>query len=1527
MWNSLSESLSGYLNSSSRPPLDRSTVDPPQTPLPTAYERVATTTDLTDSAHRTDSPHTPDHSSRRLSPNTLSASGNQTMAGVLAAHPQFSVFKKSASQRSLAASPSDHSAESAVHENATSDEDQLEIIATPPLASPRSDADKRNHSSSSSSSSFNFSSLDGADLPSLNFGDHSSTGSLVAISPRASPNRSQSPPPSTLPHNETSTSGVRLVPDSPPSTSSSKRAEPLASSSNPNEFRRPSSSSSSSTRTPSRSSSSSSLSRSQSVARVGQFSPLSLCPSPLIGAPVLPPPPPHPVLPLEHTPEDVERLPLRRTSSIGILKPPRTPGTGRSVRFTASIIDHGEVSFEERDAQDQDDDDEDEEFEREEREESPSISHTQRSHKPQNDSHTLSRTESVSVLATVDQTESALDLSAITSRDSQVIAKGHSSFLDKLQEIIPSPDTSVVEVTQIAIDEHVSSEKQGSIQTSSSDATIILPTIPQDDQLDSLTTSVQNDSSISTLVIQPPHGNLSNLFDESNPCHLYQNSNTSISILGASTLGGIGGGGLGIMKDDFLVQKMEVVEEEAEEEIVADFDQATDPTTPRKSLKNEPAESYTPTRFVNEDEPQNDLPGSQSDSPEKATIQEFDGQSEIVPLASPTSKLVDPNYESPLTTRDHGTDNQSFYRRFMASRAQLGQSQTAMQEWNRLESGEKASPKEEQTLTEGIREGHSVYYSPLKSFQEEGGEEETGDEEAQIEQVLVQGGSFYELAQEQEEEEEEETYGGMVQSFLSPIVELSEPESTANSPIEELVASLKRSHASRPQPIPPLQPTFSQTTRRACSDNLANPATRARLSSHTELVPSTPESNSKIPRLRACQTTSFDLSSLAFTRVPGDVPAVSQQAQLIQELVSTQQTQLSTSNSQRGLLSNLVANLQEELERKDRIVNHLKQQVVEARREVEHVERIALESHHRRIDVDRANAASERERRKVLALEETARLLADELDTRLRDDSERRRRIDQELCQTRSELNSRIGQVRQGEIRLRHAQANQAKFEAQVKALQISEGDLRDQVRASREQVELVRTRWQVETEERDRTTRKLRGELFELKQNANHSLGRPEDEIESRIELEVQRRVEEVRARYEQETVLVKRELVLRDEALADLRAEIRTANESVLQVQGTVHEDRQQAELARAQAQTQLVAKEEELVRIEEFHSELQDELDETIVKLENSNLDRTRLIQSLDAKEIQLGQQQERCSTAIAAMRELEQAVIRIEAESVEKDAHLERLEKQVELQANTLEQRERVIADSEQQLSQLTRDKTALRSEKDRVVEVAEKLKRDSADREIRISKLKKRIAELDEDVFGLNIALDAKQQEASHWKRQMSQLKLELAQTSANSNAEAATPSIQSKSTKAATSTVRRFSTASASVLAGLDNHTLSRPATNRQETPLKKAAVSRRRSSIRSSVSTIASNLTVDQGPEETPSRPVNDRIVRRSTSSTSLQKTGSNLRARPIEFPELPPSLNSQSFNRRTSLDATSGMSKENQPIRVNAPREAVLV
>ena len=429
--------------------------------------------------------------------------------------------------------------------------------------------------------------------------------------------------------------------------------------------------------------------------------------------------------------------------------------------------------------------------------------------------------------------------------------------------------------------------------------------------------------------------------------------------------------------------------------------------------------------------------------------------------------------------------------------------------------------------------------------------------------------------------------------------------------------------------------------------------------------------------------------------------------------------------------------------------------------EVEEVERIALEWQENKNQppptIDR-----ERERRKVAALVETVQLLADELDARLRENGAGRKRIEGELERTRADLIQRSNELREGEIRLRHYESNRARAEEEVKRLKESGEEAREEARENKRQVEMLRARWKLEAEDRDRTTQRLREEVQELRQG---SLGGVE--MEDRIQQEVGRRVEEVKQELEREASIVKHELVLREETLADLRTQLRSANEGAHQAQTALESDRQQAELAFSDLSSRLASKEDELARLQESSSELQDEVDELTVKLEDAVIDRERLIRLLEARDVELVQQQDQCATAVDAMRELEEAVTRIEAESNVKDRELAKVKKELEMQKreseNVLEKRDGVLAESEKQVSRLRKERTMLEQEKEKVVALAEKLKRDSADREselkswfsssrsnvltqsflftVRISKLKKRIAELDEDVFGLNIALD------------------------------------------------------------------------------------------------------------------------------------------------------------------------------------------
>ena len=271
------------------------------------------------------------------------------MSGVLSAHPHFSVFRKSASATSLdelavttrgaSASPESAPGAAAPADFSMRDllDDEVETLATPPNQSPaaRKASPKGDRSGSSEASSFHLS-LDSAEMHSLNFGDQSS----LSLSPAASPSAAAAAPATRTPitASPAQTSGVRLVPDSPPTT-----------------------------RTPvprSRSTSAQSTGKMRSsvgpVQRV-QFSPISSCPSPLLSASTLPPPPPPPPAfadpstssalrasssraraerwsPLDDASRAADADAQSRAAS-GILKYPRTPGTGRSVRFTASVVE------------------------------------------------------------------------------------------------------------------------------------------------------------------------------------------------------------------------------------------------------------------------------------------------------------------------------------------------------------------------------------------------------------------------------------------------------------------------------------------------------------------------------------------------------------------------------------------------------------------------------------------------------------------------------------------------------------------------------------------------------------------------------------------------------------------------------------------------------------------------------------------------------------------------------------------------------------------------------------------------------------------------------------------------------------------------------------------------------------------------------------------------------------------------------------------------------------------------------------
>ncbi|GAA5850592.1 hypothetical protein JCM3766R1_001201 [Sporobolomyces carnicolor] len=1524
MWNSLSETLSSYLDPNHSQTGSTSTSGHDATrPLDTSRRRDERVTAVQDP------PHTPEQPTRLLlSPKSLSASGNQTMAGVLAAHPQFSVFRNANNSGSNDAS---RDVDLLLLERSRRRDDQDELLVET-LASPRREDhqqdplvvevphdDNNNKSSGSGSSSFHFSSLDGQDLGSLNFGDPSSSSSsaslVVGVSPR------QSPPPPQVVVELGMSQGVRLIPDSPPPPPPRAAAAAAISLSSSSTSSR---TAAAAARTPSRSSSrSSSLSRSQSVTRVGQFSPLSLCPSPLIGAPVLPPPPPRPVIIDDNDDEEEEeedrrqrlllrgqQQQLRRTSSI--LKLPRTPGTGRSVRFTESIIDYGHDGDEEE--EDDEADDEADEFECEE---SPSIlaAGSRHHHHHEQRDHDLSRgvggqsEQQQQVEDETNTTESGgglTDSSAIMSRrrpgggggqDSIVtVAGSSSSFLDKLKQVIPSPDVSLVTPAAAAgrPEQEEEAEKVSTITTTTAGEEGESTELDEDDAaagrngtairrqgeriVDTRTVTLssppvssnrsdgatrqegegEEDPSLSTITIQPTRNGSTTttaaqvmLFDESNPCP-FETTNISVSVLGCSSssstlttsvhggvgvggggfLVGGGGGGSSIVREIFALDVLtETVDEDEDDE-----DNMTDERGNRTEQRRSRAERISPMMAEagrRRCRTSNELGPPPSPASEDVTI------------VVPPLRGLEPDEEAAATTTTVVREGEgeagggegalaapppeqssSFYRRFMQSRASTGMSRTAAEELERLENGDKASPREPT--------------SRQHAHDDDEEEEEEGQERDQVERVLVQGGSFYEVAPTASEDTEDgnsmSTDPGELatRTYLSPIVELSEPESTTiDSPLL-IAAAVESSSSSRSQP--PCRQTDRTRTPAAA------PAAVAKVARGGGATLPPPLSTSKIPRPRNPTTTTF-FSSLQLAAADAVVPlnvarSLERQHVTVEELVSTQLDQIDLTKSQRSLLTSLVARLEREVEHRDAIVDNLNRQLEAARQDVREVERIAIawrdrdKRRRRRSNDHDPTEEEEEELKRVAALEETVRLLADELDTRL--DENRRRRID---------------------------------LERQVAIATRREETASHQLEQSQREVEALRATWRAEVDDRDRTTRRLREELSDLRQR------RPRQEEE---EGDRDRVDDDDEAR---QLDMVKKELVLRDEALASLRDELLIARRETTtrNEDGTTSLELEQARLAIADLTSRLVETEREVDDLRDQNGQLVDELDAQTVKLEDATIDRERLARLVEEQRVDLDEQRTQCDTALQAMRDLERAVAGFESQATVYERRLEQVEHDLDERAT--------------QLSRMTSARDALQAEKAQAVAFADKLKRESADREMRVSKLKKRIAELDEDVFGLNIALDAKQQEASHWKRQMSQLKLER-----NPLVPVTTTTDDDNKNKAGSR-----------ILAGLENHTLSsssrldqgvpRPQSERrmppplQGTPLATLGGGRRtsRSNLARSRHRLESADARDDDDEEdedvtdlphryeeTPSRPatVPPRSSKTRTTSTSARTT-----------------------------------------------------
>lgn len=535
----------------------------------------------------------------------------------------------------------------------------------------------------------------------------------------------------------------------------------------------------------------------------------------------------------------------------------------------------------------------------------------------------------------------------------------------------------------------------------------------------------------------------------------------------------------------------------------------------------------------------------------------------------------------------------------------------------------------------------------------------------------------------------------------------TEPESDVNSTGEKLPVSRTLQSRSAPPPQPSFAGALSAST-----GGVAMPGTPGKTA--IGRLPATPRSASKIPRPRNPITPSQNPFLLQLARTTTNSEAGS----LLHDLFSTQEDQLAASASQRFLLSSLVTNLQDEVEQKNAMVANLQRQVEMARAEAREIEQLALSWEQRAQQSQSADGTaptrSSTDTKKLVALEETVRLLADELETRMREDRSRRRELEKELDRTGAELLQTAAEHRDAVIRLKHITEAQLQADAAMTTLRASEENaVRQKQEAEREREEL-RARWRVDAEQRDQVVAHLREELADLR------AGQSRAQSDADIEREVRRQVDLAMQDSTRELELAKHDLAQRDALLAELQEQLRVSRDDTDRLTRAVQEERQHAELASADLEGLLSAREQALERATREAAALQEELDDVTARLEAVEAERDRVTNSLESKEAEYAQQTEQTRYTLAAMAELEAAVARVERDLAVKEDELVKLRRELAAQKresdDVLEKRDRVLAEAEREAGRLRKDLESVRGENTRLTELVGKLRLDSADRE-------------------------------------------------------------------------------------------------------------------------------------------------------------------------------------------------------------------
>lgn len=438
---------------------------------------------------------------------------------------------------------------------------------------------------------------------------------------------------------------------------------------------------------------------------------------------------------------------------------------------------------------------------------------------------------------------------------------------------------------------------------------------------------------------------------------------------------------------------------------------------------------------------------------------------------------------------------------------------------------------------------------------------------------------------------------------------------------------------------------------------------------------------------------------------------------------------LANSSSQRFLLSSLITNLRDEIDRKDAMIDNIRQQ----KDEVETAWQVALEEATHLERAAQAQRGNEADRVKLETLEDLVQRLTAELETRTAMDRKNALRVDEEMAGLRTELQRSRSTVRDGEIRLRHAQASQAEAEAMHSRVEGERDQLREDLSTA---VDLV------DEAKRDRTDTygRLRQELDERDRiiaGLRTSPPSSSTPLSRAAEVELHTQLEEAA----RDASLVKSELdaqVRRNEAQAEtigsLREQNRNAREDVAQATEHARQLQHTLEMAQLDARADLDRARDELAEEHRLRLANEEDLDDARVRIAQLEIEIDEHLEAARYKDEVFRGHEVAWREAGDAQQELFGKVAEVEASASKKSVALRQAHEDLESLRRDmdvmLDDRDRKLGEVQTALaSRMAKYEAAqtalaartskcetLQHECNRLKELVQTLRRESADRE-------------------------------------------------------------------------------------------------------------------------------------------------------------------------------------------------------------------